>query len=199
MNYAALDRAMHTITPVLPVPLHGEFTPMATPGHRFLVASNGLFMELKRSWLHAIWPIAADTDVAKPFGALTKHVTLEFGVIPAWIKDTLAKEAAAAGNIEIAAWVIWNSLTRSLEYRSCGTIEASSAKINYERPRLLDHESLVIDLHSHGFGPAFFSSTDNEDDKDEVKISGVIGNVNGVPTWKFRLCLSGIFVKIPNP
>ena len=57
---------------------------------------------------------------------------------------------------------------------------------------------MVIDLHSHGLLGAFFSSTDNFDDRSEVKIAGVIGNLNKPEvTTSFRLCANGVFVSLP--
>jgi PRTRC genetic system protein A len=181
------------------MPLHGTFTPLDKDGHRFLLGKNGTFIEVRRNWLHAIWPDGEGACAAKPYGTVDKVVTLAFGTIPAWVTSQFAQDAKASGNVEIAACVIWDAHTRSLHYRRCETITASRAHIQYRRPALAAHESLVIDLHSHGLGNAFFSGQDDKDDCGEVKIAGVIGNVNGVPTWKFRLCLLGMFINVPIP
>ena len=132
--------------------------------------------------------------MAKPFGAVQRGVRIEFGAIPPWVKARFAGDAIASGNMEIAACVIWNTVTQTLDSRRCEALHASSHRIQYVRPALAANESLVLDLHSHGHGPAYFSSTDDEDDRNEVKIAGVVGNVNGELSWKFRLCLAGIFI-----
>jgi PRTRC genetic system protein A len=52
----------------------------------------------------------------------------------------------------------------------------------------------VIDCHSHGTHPAFFSSTDDEDDRHETKFAFVVGNcASSVPSMAMRLCAKGIF------
>ena len=194
MKYSPLDLALQNVVPVLAVPLHGTFEPLVNIGQRFLVGGDGLYIEVRRAWLHAVWPIAHESRVAKPFGVVQRCVRMEFGAIPGWIKERFASDAIASGNMEIAACIVWNSFTQTLDYRRCIALNASSHRIEYVRPSLASYESLVLDLHSHGHGRAFFSATDNEDDRNEVKIAGVVGNVNGELSWKFRLCLAGIFI-----
>ncbi len=60
---------------------------------------------------------------------------------------------------------------------------------------------MVLDLHSHGLLDAFFSGTDNYDDgRGEVKIAGVIGNLDQPEvTASFRLCANGVFVPLKSP
>ncbi|MFZ6876088.1 Mov34/MPN/PAD-1 family protein [Undibacterium sp. Di27W] len=58
---------------------------------------------------------------------------------------------------------------------------------------------MVIDIHSHGFYPAFFSAKDNLDDKDTTKIAAVISFTKSADgeihcNAKFRLCINGIFI-----
>ena len=63
-----------------------------------------------------------------------------------------------------------------------------------DRHLALDDEHLVFDCHSHGRYSAFFSKTDNLDDKSEVKIAYVVGNCDQPQqTRQYRLCLRGIF------
>lgn len=199
MIYSPLDLALQAAVPTVPVPLHGKFVGLQQSGHRFLIASDGLYIEIRRAWLHAVWPVALDSKVAKPFGKVEACVDLAFGRIPHWILGSFENDAIGSGNMEIAACVVWNAVERTLHYRPCESIRASSHRVEYRRPVLAADESLVIDLHSHGYGRAYFSGVDNEDDANEVKIAAVVGTVNAVPTWKFRLCLAGLFVDIAAP
>lgn len=199
MNYTSLDLAMHAAVPVLPVPRHGQFIPLVENGHRFLVASDGLYVEIRREWLHALWPVAVDTTVAKPYGFVDPKVDLAFGRVPEWIRKQFEHDAALRGNVEIAACVVWSASQRALRYLPCEALHATACHIEYRRPAIGADESLVIDLHSHGHGTAFFSHVDDRDDANEVKIAGVLGTVNTTPTWKFRLCLNGIFIDVASP
>ena len=58
---------------------------------------------------------------------------------------------------------------------------------------------MVIDVHSHGAIPPFFSATDDEDDKGGVKISLVLGSYQAGKdgqTFKmaYRYCVEGFFI-----
>ena len=69
-------------------------------------------------------------------------------------------------------------------------------------PTLEEDEHMIMDLHSHGLTEAFFSRTDNKDDRGATKIAGVIGNLDKPEaTASFRLCANGVFVQLPfdNP
>jgi len=74
--------------------------------------------------------------------------------------------------------------------------------VNVNLPTLEEDEHMVMDLHSHGLTEAFFSRTDNKDDRGATKIAGVIGNLDKPEaTASFRLCANGVFVPLPfdNP
>jgi PRTRC genetic system protein A len=71
------------------------------------------------------------------------------------------------------------------------------ASLHYERPELGPDEVLVVDCHSHGRHPACFSTTDNEDDKHDIKFALVVGNCSSpVPSFAMRLCAKGIFEEV---
>jgi PRTRC genetic system protein A len=79
-------------------------------------------------------------------------------------------------------------------------LDKSTGSVRYELRELDDHESVAIDMHSHGHIPAFFSDTDDRDDAGSVKISGVVGNLDSdTPTAAFRLCVLGLYLPINVP
>ena len=60
-------------------------------------------------------------------------------------------------------------------------------------PPLARDESIAVDLHTHGCLPAFWSATDDVDDR-SVKVAGVFGNLNREqPSAAFRLVLNGMY------
>ncbi|WP_406868143.1 Mov34/MPN/PAD-1 family protein [Paraburkholderia fungorum] len=79
--------------------------------------------------------------------------------------------------------------------------EAHGGAEQLDQPALKPHESLAIDVHSHGDGAAYFSAQDDADDIGEVKISGVLGGLGtgGTPSVAFRLCVLGMFVPLKVP
>lgn len=198
------DYLTQSVCPTLPVPKHGELPDMDN-GHRFLVANDGLWIEIKRPWLHMIWPLAQQTGVAIPYGSLRRKAQFAFGKLPVDLILAFANDATAALPNEAAAWLIWHEETpfmeSYLEYRHLPPVSAGSGHIQFERPALAPYQHLAVDLHSHGAGPAFFSAQDNQDDAGEVKISGVIGSLtpegDRLPTVEFRICALGISVPVP--
>lgn len=202
-----LDYITQGICPTLPVPKHGEL-PAMDNGHRFLVAADGLWIEIKRPWLHMIWPLAQQTGVAIPYGSLRRKAQFSFGKLPVDLILDFANDATAALPNEAAGWLIWNEDTPAfkghLQYLQIRPVSAGNGHIQFERPALAPYQSVAVDLHSHGAGPAFFSAQDNQDDAGEVKISGVIGSLtpegDRLPTVEFRICALGITVPVPvNP
>lgn len=194
-----LDYITQGVCPTLPVPKHGEL-PAMDNGHRFLVADDGLWIEIKRPWLHMIWPLAQQTGVAIPYGSLRRKAQFAFGKLPIDLILDFTNDATAALPNEAAAWLVWDEHTRQLEYLPLPPVSAGSGHIQFERPALAPHESLAVDLHSHGAGPAFFSDQDNQDDAGEVKISGVIGSLtpegDRLPTVEFRICALGLTIPV---
>jgi hypothetical protein len=66
-------------------------------------------------------------------------------------------------------------------------------------PSLQEDESIAIDLHTHGRSPAFWSTTDNRDDRG-VKVAGVFGHLHQVrPSAAFRLALNGYYQTLRHP
>lgn len=194
------DYITQGVCPTLPVPKFGELPAMDGNGHRFMVADDGLWIEVKRPWLHLIWPLAQQTNVAIPYGSLRRKAQFAFGKLPADLIRTFAADAAAALPNEAAAWLVWNEAGGHLDYQLLPPVSAGSGHIHFERPALAPHQSLAVDLHSHGSGAAFFSSQDNQDDAGEVKISGVIGSLSPegdqLPSVEFRICALGLTIPV---
>lgn len=194
------DYITQGLVPTLPVPKFGELRPMAGNGHRFLVAEDGLWVEINRPWLRLVWPICPATIVAIPYGSLRRIARFAFPKLPAELVRDFAADARTALPNEAAGWLAWNAAGGRLDYIPLPPISAGSGHIQFERPALAPHQSLAVDLHSHGSGPAFFSAQDDRDDAGEVKISGVIGSLTaegGLPTVEFRICALGITIPIP--
>lgn len=199
MTLDARDAALQSLSPTVMVPRFGDFEPLVGNGHRFLVTRDGLWIETRRPWLHLLWPIClAPEAVSLPYGSVPKTVRFSFGKISKSFLNTFREESRKALPAEHAAWIVLHR--GNLEYRELKILSASEEKVRFERPTLGPEESLVLDLHSHGSYPPFFSDTDNRDDAGEFKLSGVLGNCRGEhPAWEFRLCAGGLFIPLPPP
>lgn len=75
---------------------------------------------------------------------------------------------------------------------NCPKQRISGAHIDFERDQEMDSKYLlVMDIHSHNKMGAFFSGTDNADER-ETRIYGVIGNLDRVNyEYKFRVIING--------
>lgn len=198
-----MDMALVAAAPVAAVPRYNDFFPIQESGHRFLLAEDGLYLEVRRPWLHFIHKVAEQTAVRIPYGQLKPKCELDFGTIGTALPQM--KEFAAAAKVvaptEAAACLLWDHAekTWSIEYPE--TIgEASADSIQYRQVECGPNQSFAIDLHSHGDDSAFFSPTDDADDNGSVKISAVFGNLNDPkPTVAFRLCVLGLYIPINVP
>jgi PRTRC genetic system protein A len=200
-----LDAALFDSAPTVAVPKHAAFAPLQDIGHRFLAAADGIFVEVRRPWLHVIQLLSKlpDAGPKPPYGLIMPKIELTFGRLGVAIPliQAFAEEARDAAPNEHAGWIVWNADAKALEYKALKITNATPGSITYDRPELAEHESLALDLHSHGAGPAFFSGTDDADDAGEVKISGVLGGFgDGVtPSVAFRLCVLGLTIPLKVP
>lgn len=191
------DMALQTLTPTVMVPRHEDFTPLASIGHRFLVASDGLWMEIRRAWLYARLPVARQAGVPMPYGVVTPVLELLCGKVPKQLLVAFEGLAQAALPNETAAVVIWNEVTGEMRLQPLEAVSASAAHVTYKMSETDEGEHVVMDLHSHGASRAFFSGTDDADDATAIKVAGVVGNLDKPePTYAFRLCALGRFVTL---
>jgi len=198
-----MDMALLAAAPVAAVPRHAPFHPLQEAGHRFLLAGDGLYLEVRRPWLHFIHQLAEQSAVAIPYGAIAGKCELDFGSIGsalAQMKEFAAKARADAPT-EAAASLLWDYRKKAWRIDYPEIIgEASASHIQYRQVEPGPDESIAIDLHSHGHHGAFFSGTDDEDDRGAVKISAVFGNLDtAAPTVAFRLCVLGLYIPINVP
>jgi PRTRC genetic system protein A len=198
-----MDMALLAAAPVAAVPRHAPFHPLQENGHRFLLAEDGLYLEVRRPWLHYIHQLAKQTAVAMPYGAIKGKCELDFGSIGSALAQMkeFAVKAKADAPIEAAAALLWDHRKKAWRTEYPDIIgEASASRIQYHQVEPGPDESVAIDLHSHGHLGAFFSTTDDEDDRGSVKISAVFGNLDtDKPTVAFRLCVLGLYIPINVP
>ncbi len=192
------DIALQTLTPSVMVPKFSELEQLEQSGHRFCIASDGLWMQVKRPWLELCVPLAQQHIVSMPYGQLEEKMQFNFGPLPKAFLQQFLQEARDYLPNECAAWFIWDENTAEMRFEMLVADDATSGSITYQCPVLEDGEHLIADIHSHGEGHAFFSFQDNDDDRTEIKIAIVVGNVDSdTPTMRMRLCANGYFIELP--
>lgn len=200
---ASLDAALWQSAPVECVPRHAPFEPLTTNGHRVLVATDGLWLECRRPWLHLIWPLAPKrAPVALPYGELKPTCDIAFGRLDTADIRTFTTRARNKLPNETGAWMSWEHYDDAntpgrLVWEDSEDVSASPTSLDHERPAETCTHSPCIDFHSHGTGPAGFSAIDDEDDAGEVKIAVVVGNVDQpIPSLAARLCCLGLVIPL---
>ncbi|MEM5440537.1 PRTRC system protein A [Paraburkholderia diazotrophica] len=192
----ALDTALQKSFPSVMVPRSEAVEPMTAYGERLLIAANGIWLEVLRPWIRVVRRVARyDAPTAIPYGDVAESTELLCGAIPVEHVSAFYQIARAALPNEAGAWIVWNRHTRQFRTVPLPSLSHGPGHLRYERPVLDEGESVVVDCHSHGSGAAFFSRTDNDDDRHDVKLALVLGHCERAPSVAFRLCVKGIFEK----
>ena len=193
------DAALHRTCPCVAVPRYGELV-QSEFGQRVLVGSNGVFLEVRRSWLDCVVRISNLRDTPPlPYGALAERISFTFGVIPVALLDEFIAVGRDALPNEVAGALICDRTRNTLRLVVHDAIYAGPADVRYRMPALGPCEELAVDLHTHGRLPAFWSATDDADDQG-VKVCGVFGDLHReAPSAAFRLAINGAFWELPHP
>lgn len=154
--------------------------PLAAMTHpvEYVVASNGLWRRLENEWLKSLCPLAVTRNLFMPFGTLVELHDLLVPCPPKPVWAAFLADARAVFPMEAAGLFVWNPETSSWRYAPRPARFASHAHIEYTEPELQDGELAIVDIHSHGQYPAFFSDKDNLDDRGSLKLAVCIGNVD---------------------
>jgi PRTRC genetic system protein A len=193
------DLALQGSCPTLSAPRFGALPDMEN-GQRVIVAANGVFVQVKLDWLDCTMRIAHLAPApALPFGALHERVAFTFGVIPVTLLDRFVEAGREELPNEVAGGLIYSGRTKGLRLAVFDAIRTSPDRIDYRMPELASDETIAVDLHTHGRDAAFWSSTDNLDDRG-IKVAGVFGHLDQArPSAAFRLAINGHYLPLRHP
>lgn len=187
------DRALFAATPMLMAPRFGVLPTLRVGEHRFVAASNGIFVQASSKALAVTLKVARTPRL--PYGELRESVELAGGSIPVALWEQMQNKAVASAPKEWAGVVVYENGAYRLIEPEVESI--SGAHIRY-CTQAYDDEAVALDVHSHWHGEAFFSSTDDESDRGGFYIACVLGNCrseSGV-TVKTRIAVRGIFYNV---
>ncbi|MGB8420194.1 PRTRC system protein A [Paraburkholderia sp. RP-4-7] len=198
----AIDSLLQTSFPSVMVPMRESVVALDRPGERLLIAADGVYLEVVRSWIRVVRRIAKyDVATAIPYGRVDAVTQQLCGPVPPQLIAEFRAMARKDHPVEVMAWIVWNALTGAFRIVQLTARSQGSGHIEgYQRPDLAEGEHLVVDCHSHGAHEAYFSPTDNDDDVFDVKFAFVLGECGSDrPSTAFRLCAKGIFEKSAVP
>ena len=151
----------------------------------YIVAGNGLFIRAQNSLIKATACInLVEIRGLRPLG---EEIELVHGKIPGRLYDLSLSILMANSELEQYLAITWENeyrLTAPLQERSEGSVKYHTLP------------SLIMDIHSHGYWKAFFSSTDNKDEQG-LRLYMVVGKLNTLlPEVELRLGAYGYFAPL---
>ncbi|WP_366522460.1 PRTRC system protein A [Flagellatimonas centrodinii] len=172
-----VDRSLFETTPVIVTPSRSSVPELAVGGVRYLVTNDGLKIEARSRVLRVVMSLSS--GIGLPYGEVANAVELTCGPIPTSLLKEASDAAISCSPDEWAGWIYWDrgQMRYRLWHADGPRVSASPGSIRYEPP-IVDPLDVVFDLHSHGFGPAYFSSVDDRDDRQfpgPVVLTGVLG------------------------
>ena len=157
----------------------------------YIVAGNGLFIRTSRKNLAQDTLIEATICIGpveiRGLSVLDERIELTHGKIPRRLYDLALSALMASSDREQYLAITWET-----EYRlRMPTQERNSASVKYEK---LPYS--VMDIHSHGHMDAFFSYTDDSDEKG-LRLYMVVGRLDTLlPEVELRLGVYGYFAPL---
>ncbi|WP_421847962.1 PRTRC system protein A [Novosphingobium sp.] len=190
--------------PCYPVPPSGSSPAIdalraSRAGHGFIVGRDGMMLILRRPWLALDYRVTEGPECHAPYGDVgADDIKLRCGLIPGDLLEEATDQFHAALPNEAAAFVLWNERTGEFALEFPAIDEATPSRLVYRTPQPGPDLHVVVDMHSHGRGGAFFSATDNADDAHATKIAMVLGHVDQPENVQIvtRLCASGMFISL---
>lgn len=192
------DRAILGQMPALMVPALGELPACEVGQRRFLLASDGVYVEARTPSLHVRAPIS---ETSLPFGHVEPCCELTGGLMPAALGQALVDAALEAFPNETASLVIYRPSLGRYALNRPDIASASVAHVKLDHWADVDDHHLAVDVHTHGKLVPYFSSTDDASDRSihEPHISLVFGHCcEGDVSVTGRICVGNYLVPLAD-
>jgi len=153
--------------------------------YNYVLAANGLFIEASNPALAARVPVA-ECDI-RGLAPIKTKIALTYGSIPQQFFDLALDTFLASPDKERYVGV-----TAAAGYHFYMPVQnEGEASVVYEVG-----DSVVLDIHSHGHMPAFFSPQTDDKDETGLKLYAVVGRLNATPVVKVRVGVYGYFYNL---
>lgn len=97
---------------------------------------------------------------------------------------------------EAHAWILWSKEKGYYISVPKQTVSKAAVQFSYDEDALPSDSIIVVDIHSHNTMGAFYSGTDNNNDKNGVYYSGVVGKLDqATPQIVFRFNMHEVKVE----
>lgn len=187
--------ALMDACPLFCIPPMQQHRPLVSPGRRWVMAADGLYLEARSLALHVMHKVCS---LQTAFGEASSFLRTINGRVPQELLDQCVALAVSAGDKETAALIHWNPKEGQYVLSTPDIISAGQAHVTYRDES--DDELLVYDFHSHGHLPGYFSGTDDQSDLSRMGpyIAVVAGHCQNAESVKVcsRMCLSPYLVNL---
>ena len=150
--------------------------------YNYILASNGLFIEAESPLIDAQVPI--NKCEVRGLAPIKTRISLTYGSIPQRFfdlaLDTFLAEPDKEHYVAVAGAAGYHFYYPAQD-------NSDGSRVVYEVG-----ESIVLDMHSHGCGRAYFSAQDNRDEKG-LRLSAVVGRLDATPVVKLRIGVYGYY------
>lgn len=148
----------------------------------YILASNGLYVRASGPLLEATIEVTKAT--VRGLAPVQEGMQLKHGKIPRHFYDLMVSTFIANPHCEIMIVVVW----QDGYHLKVPPQESGEGWVKYQRL-----PNTVLEFHSHGIMPGFFSTTDSQDEQG-LCIFGVAGKCDRlIPDTKIRVGLYGYF------
>jgi PRTRC genetic system protein A len=166
--------------------------PPITGFMQYIVAANGLFVRARRPGLEALILAMPFDRPVQGLDVLTPYVKLDARV-PLIMMDWVLNESILALPNEALFWFLRESGVWIIHSPDQIATPVSVVPVDRYEPA---GASALIDLHTHGTLPAFFSPEDNADETG-FRIYAVIGQLDATPQILVRVGVFGYYCAVP--
>lgn len=181
---------MFSLTQYLHVKSDGSLPDIPDCLYAYIMAGNGVFLHAKRSGLEVLFPVVECRIAGLP--ELTPWVKIEKRV-PAYILADVVYASILNFPREALFWFNWDDGEWIVNIPDQTARTTSVVPCNRSDPA---GTSALMDLHSHGGLPPFFSTIDDRDETG-FRIYAVVGNVDTEPEICVRVGVYKHYFDIP--
>jgi PRTRC genetic system protein A len=167
--------------------------PNDAQAYQYILAANGLFVRAEtRFWQACILVAACEVRGLQP---LQSWFGLKIGRLPATLLTAVIGDARQqrrdGGGLNEALYQFRHDGHQVRLVRPAQ--QATASRVQTRQPPPPD---MILEIHSHGATPAYWSATDNRDEQGAC-LYGVMGRLDGRPQVRLRVGVYGYWQELP--
>lgn len=167
----------------------------STAALEYWVAQNGVFVRGQRPGLEALLPVSRHENPVRGLGVLQPFVALT-KLNSTWLELVSGIAQAELPNEVLFHWTQTpqGNWELTIPEQTQSHLHCQPVEVGYNSSA---HRA-ILEIHSHGRSPAYFSQTDDADEVSGFRIYGVLGKLHQAqPELLLRVGLFGHFWMIP--